>query len=176
MEKKPYDKKEMHSKPDILTFKFGKYKAIENNHFEIRRYERTQGKTTDIFGEKKLTDKQTILKCFEILERDKYDFLVAETVKHKPKLVEFVIGFQTDEIGKRGEPIYIFTVVCINPCKETGMNEIAFGEEFFACITVVKETCKKKQKERKDNVVEHYLSYNKIFNKNIWTDTIKFCE
>lgn len=169
-----YDKAEMHYKDDILTFSFGEYPAIGNNHFEIRRNQRTKTHTTDIFGFKNLSDRETVLKCLGILEKDKYQFVESINKKNKPSLTEFVVAFQTDETTPKGEAIYIFMVLCIN-FKETSMNDIKQGEEFLACITIVKDKCKRKVMA-KVSVVEVELSYIKLFDKYLWTDQVKFCQ
>jgi hypothetical protein len=172
--KQPYDKTKMQYK-NVLTFKFGNYKGIENNHFEIRRAERTSVKTTDIFEKSGLSDKDAVLECIKILERDKYDYIVETTLADRPKQAQFVVGFETDEPLERGTGNYfIFIVVAISK-KETAINDISTDEDFFACITIVKDKCKKRVK-LKDNETEYYLSYRiDRYGENYWSNKVDFC-
>ncbi|MBP9151289.1 MAG: hypothetical protein KBF73_03310 [Flavobacteriales bacterium] len=134
----------MNHKKNILQFQFGELKAIGMNHFEQRRGERTKATGTDIFSKHGLNDHDAILECFRILERDRYEKIHQSIEYYHPEKVEFIVGFQTDEVAENGrDSIYIFIVFSISE-KLTAMNGIQEGEKFLSCITVVKDTHKKK--------------------------------
>lgn len=168
-----YDKGKMQSNEEILTFKFGDYVAIEGNHYDLRKKQRTQVNLTDIFGEKGLSYEIAILKCFEILYKDQYNFILTSIEKNNPKNTEFIIAFETDEKNKKGDSIYLFFVIAISK-KETSFNQIQQGETFVQLMTIVKDRCKIKV-AAKPNTVEIELGYYKLFSKYIWTDDVKFC-
>lgn len=137
---------------DILQFQFGDFKAIGMNHFEERRAVRTRTTKTDLFSRKNLSDDEALIKCFQILERDKYKEIQQAVKNHHPKKVEFIAGFQTDEVAENGrDPMYFFVVFSISE-KLTPKGEILAGEKFLSCITVVKDTHKKRCRSREERV------------------------
>jgi hypothetical protein len=168
-----YDRGKMQQDDDILTFKFGDYQTVEGNHFDARKRQRTQVAVTDIFGEKGLSYESTILKCFEILHRAQYKYILDTIETNKPKNTELIIAFETDEKARNGNSIYMFFVMAISK-KETAFNGIAQGETFVQLMTIVKDKCKIKVATKPDTV-EIELGYNKLFDKYVWTDDIKFC-
>ena len=145
---------------DILQFQFGDFKAIGMNHFEQRRAVRTRAIKTDLFSRKKLSDDEALIECFKILERDKYEEIQQAVRNHHPKRVEFVAGFQTDEVAENGrDSVYFFVVLSISD-KRTPKGKILAGEKFLSCITVVKDTHKKRCRVKKD-IVEIRMCYCK---------------
>jgi len=156
--KKEYDKSKMQHKDGILRFEWGVYPAIGIDHFEQRRDERTKTNKTDIFGENGLSDEEVLLRCFKILEKDKYQEILDTIKANKPKQTEFIVAFETDEIAKNGRDFLLVFVVFSISIKETAMNGIAKGEEFLSCITIVKDTYKKRR-QLGDDTVEITMCY-----------------
>lgn len=153
-----YDRSKMQSKKGILRFEWGEYPAIGIQHFEERRDERTKTEGTDIFDESGLSDEDVLLKCFKILEEEKYQEIIDTINGNKPKHTEFIAAFETDEYADKGNEFkYIFIVFSIS-IKETAMNGIKQGEEFLSCITIVKDTYKRKRKLA-DNTIEQTMCY-----------------
>jgi hypothetical protein len=168
-----YDRGKMQRDDNILTFKFGDYQAVEGNHFDARKRQRTQVAVTDIFGETGVSYENAILQCFEILHRDQYKYILETIETNNPKNTEFIIAFETDEKARNENSIYMFFVMAISK-KETAFNGIAQGETFVQLMTIVKDRCKIKVATKPD-AIEIELGYNKLFDKYVWTDDIKFC-
>lgn len=157
---RPYDKSKMQYKDNILRFQWGDFKAIGIKHFEERRDERTKKDGTDIFDQTNLSDEEVLLECFKILEKQKYRYIIDTIEKNEKngKRTEWVVGFETDELAEKGNDYkFVFLVFSIS-IKETAMNDIAQGEKFLSCITVVKDTYKNIRK-LPDNTVEETLCY-----------------
>ncbi len=155
-----YDKSKMQHKDNILRFEFGEYPGIGIKHFEERRDERTKANSTEIFDNVGLSDEEVLLKCFKILEKEKYKSIKekVEINKSKGLHTEWISAFETDEIADNGKDFkYIFIVFSIS-IKETAMNGIKQGQEFLSCITIVKDTFKKTRKLN-DKTVEETLCY-----------------
>jgi len=139
-----YDRSKMQHKKGILRFEWGDYPAIGIDHFEQRRDERTKSDGTDIFEETKLSDEKVLLLCFKILEKEKYQEILDIIQRNKPKHTEFIAGFQTDEVAENGrDTLFVFVVFSIS-VKDTAMNGIKQGEDFLSCITIVKDTFKRR--------------------------------
>jgi hypothetical protein len=155
-----YDRSKMQHKEKILRFQWGDYKAIGIKHFEDRRDERTKNDKTDIFDCIGLTDEDVLLKCFQILKEGKYQEILNIIEKNKPSHTEFIAAFETDEMtDKTSQFYYVFVVFSIS-IKETAMNGIEQGEEFLSCITVVKDTYKKRHR-LPANTIEHTFCYHR---------------
>lgn len=153
-----YDKSKMQYKEGILRFQWGDYPAIGIDHFEQRRDERTKSNGTDIFDETGLSDEDVLLRCFKILEDEKYQDILDTIESNKPKHTEFIAAFETDEIADNGRDfLFVFVVFSIS-VKETAMNDIEQGQEFLSCITIVKDTFKKRH-QLADNSVEATMCY-----------------
>lgn len=153
-----YDRSKMQFKKDILRFEWGEYPAIGIKHFEERREERTKPSGTDIFDETDLSDEEVLLRCFKILEEDKYDEIISIVERNKPKHTEFIAAFETDEMSERTDGYdYVFLVFSI-AVKETAMNGIEKGQTFLSCTTIVKDSYKKKRRLN-ENTVEHTMCY-----------------
>lgn len=148
----------MQHKENILRFQWGDFPAIGIKHFEERRDERTKTDGTDIFDKVGLDDEEVLLECFKILEKEKYRDILDVIAQNKPAHTEFIAAFETDEMADRASEFYYVFVVFSISVKETAMNGIEQGEEFLSCITVVKDTYKKKHR-LPDNTVEHTLCY-----------------
>ena len=157
-----YDRSKMQHKENILRFEWGDYPAIGIKHFEERRDERTKPEGTDIFDETQLSDEEVLLKCFEILKKEKYQEILDIIEKNKPKHTEFIAAFETDEHADKRQFNYIFLVFSIS-IKETAMNGIEQGAEFLSCITIVKDTYKKKRKLDNNTVEETMCCYRDEF-------------
>jgi len=153
-----YDRSKMQFKKGILRFEWGDFPAIGIKHFEERRDERTKTNGTDIFDESGLNDEDVLLRCFEILKDDKYDEILKIIENNEPKHTEFIVAFETDEITDNGKDfLFVFVVFSIT-IKETAMNGINKGDKFLSCITVVKDTYKRKRKVD-ENTKEETLCY-----------------
>ena len=153
-----YDRSKMQHKDNILRFEWGDYPAIGIKHFEERRDERTKTNSTDIFDKINLSDEQVLLECFQILRKEKYNYILDTISKNKPKHTEWVIGFETDEpVDKVSSYKFVFFVFSIS-IKDTAMNGIEQGQEFLSFITIVKDTFKNK-KELPSETVEQTLCY-----------------
>lgn len=148
----------MQHKDGILRFDWGDYPAIGIDHFEQRRDERTKSNETDIFDEIGLSDEEVLLRCFEVLENEKYHEILDTIETNKPKHTEFIAAFETDEIAENGRDFLLVFIVFSISIKETAMNGIAQGEEFLSCITIVKDTYKKRR-QLADNTVEVTMCY-----------------
>ena len=157
---KGYDKSKMQHKEGILRFQWGDYPAIGIKHFEQRRDERTKSEGTNIFDQRSLSDENVLLHCFKILEDEKYQDILNTIESNKPKLTEFIAAFETDEIAENGRDfLFVFVVFSIS-VKETSINNIKQGEEFLICITIVKDTFKKRQ-QLDNNVIEVTMCYHR---------------
>ena len=153
-----YDRSKMQHKKDILRFEWGDYPAIGIDHFEQRRDERTKSDGTDIFDETGLSDEEVLLRCFKILEEEKYQEILDIIENNKPNHTEFIAAFETDEIAENGRDFLLVFVVFSISIKETAMNDIEQGTEFLSCITIVKDTYKKRH-QLAENTVEYTMCY-----------------
>jgi hypothetical protein len=168
-----YDRSKMQHKKDILRFEWGDFPAIGIKHFEERRDERTKPEGTDIFDESGLSDEIVLLRCFDFLKKKKYQDILDTIELNKPKHTEFIAAFETDEYADNGQFNFIFLVFSIS-VKETAMNGIEQGKNFLSCITIVKDTYKKKRRLNSNTVEETLCCYRGEFggDEYFWKKTI----
>ena len=165
------DKTKMTYRDGVWEYQFGDYRAIEGRHHEDRRDERIKSGKHNIFGKKNLTYEQLMFECFQKLEHDKYDEIVAEAEKNKPKSTVFVVGFQLDEFRGK-DPLFFFTV--FSACKKvTAKNDIATGEDCIFIMTPVKDVRKIKVTPKPDEV-ECHLTYASLLGHFKWVEVGMF--
>lgn len=152
----------MNYRSDTITFPFGEFTAIEMYHCVQRELQRGNLKTNNIFGHKGVSIKDSLLRCFALLEKNHYNSIVTTWQENLAKEIttNWVVGFQTDETDpKSGKPLFLYVVIGISK-KETPMNGVEKDEDAICIITVLKAAHKNRSRSE-SGTVEYTLCYYK---------------
>ena len=145
---------------NLLSFQFGKLKAIGIKSFKGVLKPGDYQRRTNIFKQIRVPDESVLIQCFKLLETDKYNEIINTTELNEKlgKQTVWVVGFQSDELTPKRDDFFFFYLLFTIQTSDKTINEITLGEKYLLCINVVYDVSRHVQ-TLPDNQVEETLCY-----------------